>query len=486
MTSRTSAASDADVRTGGRASAYIGGVWLEGSQSFQTDDPYTGSAFGIAPECGAEEIGAAVRAAAAAAPQVATTPARERADLLNRVADLIRQRIEPLAVTMTLETGKAITDSRREVARSAETLALSAQEAVRMEGYHVPMDATAQGAGKLGIVLPFPMGVVAAITPFNAPLNLACHKLGPAIAAGNSVVLKPAPQASLTIHKLVELFHQAGVQPGWLNAVYGDAAGRMLVESRQVDAISFTGSSAVGAAIRRAAPLTPMTLELGGNGTTIVCADADIEAAAALCAVNAMRLAGQSCISVQNVCVERSVFARFEAHLVSAVEALTFGNPMEERTDLGPVISRRSAERVCDMVEAAVKDGTGLLIGGACDGAMVAPTVLTSRSAEMSIFKNEVFGPVVNLIPFDSLADPVKWINASRYGLQAGVFARSMETGLSLARSLRVGAVILNGSSTWRSDQAPYGGVKDSGSGREGPRFAIRHLSDERLILFNH
>jgi acyl-CoA reductase-like NAD-dependent aldehyde dehydrogenase len=469
-----------------RARALIGGAWSDAGARFTTTDPFRGAVFGNGPDSGPEEVAAAVAAARRAAAAVASAPARERAALLRRAAATIADRREDLARTMAQETGKAIRDAIREVDRSAETIELSAEEAVRIEGAHIPMDATAQGAGKLGVVMRFPVGVIAAITPYNAPLNLACHKIGPAIAAGNSVVLKPAVPASVTVHKLVEAFRDAGLPAGWLNAVYGEDAGRLLAESPDIDGISFTGSTRVGTLIRRAAPLKPVTLELGGNSFTVVHEDADVEGAAEICALNSMRLAGQSCISVQNVCVHRSLLASFERRLVDGVARLRLGDPLDDSVDLGPVISRAAAQTIEMKIQAAIGQGAGLLLGGGADGALVQPTVLYLSRPGGPTFDEEIFGPVVNLIAFDDLAEPISWINNGRYGLQAGVFTRSIETAMRLTRALRVGGVIINGSSTWRSDQAPYGGVKDSGCGREGPHYAINDMTEERFMVINH
>jgi len=469
-----------------RVRALVGGAHMDGEGTFWTVDPYCQTPFAEVAQAGPRETAAAVAAARAAAAGAAASPARERAAVLRRAAAAIEARSEALARTMARETGKAIRDARREVARCPATLELCAEEAVRIEGAHVPMEATDTGAGKLGVVLRFPLGVVAAITPYNAPLNLVCHKIGPALAAGNAVVLKPAVQASATVAALVEAFQAADLPDGWLNVIYGDAAGRHLVESPGIDAVSFTGSTAVGARIRAAVPLKPVVLELGGNGFTIVHHDADMEAAAGLCAANAMRLAGQSCISVQNVCVSRPVFERFAALLLTQVDRLKVGDPMDVDTDVGPVISEAAAEAITARVAAAAKTGAQILRGGGRKAALVEPTVLRLETARGPTFDEEVFGPVVNLVAYDDLCEPVSWVNGGRYGLQAGVFSGSLAVGMSLARALRVGGVILNGSSTWRSDQAPYGGVKDSGSGREGPRYAIRDMTEERFIVINH
>lgn len=467
--------------------ALVGGERLSvDGAGFETVDPYRRQVVARVDDASKEVVARAIAAAGAAKPVIAATPARERAALLKRIADEICKRRDQLATTMAREVGKAIVDAYREVDRCPETIELSAEEAVRIEGAHIPMDATAIGAGKLGITLRFPVGTVAAITPYNAPLNLACHKLGPALAAGNPIIIKPAPTASLTVDLLIEACVAAGTPAGWVNSVYGFESGRHLVTDPAIDFISFTGSSAVGAEIRRQAPLKPATLELGGNGSTIVAADADLEAAAKVCATNSMRLAGQSCISVQNVFVHRDVVEKFQLLLLENVAALKLGDPLDPKTDLGPVIDERAAERIVQTVAGAAKTGNAsILVGGSARDALVNPTVVRLMRPEGTLFIEEIFGPVANVVAFESLSEPVSHINGGRYGLQVGVFTRSIETAFQLARSLRVGGVIINGSSTWRSDQAPYGGVKDSGAGREGPRFAIREMTEERFIVFN-
>lgn len=467
--------------------ALIGGARLSvDDHTFETVDPYRREVVARVDNATKEVVARAVATAAAAKPVIAATPAHERAALLRRIAGEIRKRRDQLATAMAREVGKAIADAYREVDRCPETIELSAEEAVRIEGAHIPMDAAAASSGKLGMTLRFPVGTVAAITPYNAPLNLACHKLGPALAAGNPIIIKPAPTASFSVDLLIEACIAAGTPHGWVNAIYGFEAGRYLVADPAIDFISFTGSSAIGAEIRRQAPLKPATLELGGNGSTIVAADADLKTAAKVCATNAMRLAGQSCISVQNIFVHRDVVEKFQQLLLENVAALKVGDPLDSETDLGPVIDVRSADRIVQTLKGATKTGNAsILIGGSAHEALVDPTVVRLTKPEGALFAEEIFGPVANVVSFESLSEPVNYINAGRYGLQAGVFTRSIEPALQLAKSLRVGGIIINGSSTWRSDQAPYGGVKDSGAGREGPRFAIREMTEERLIVFN-
>jgi acyl-CoA reductase-like NAD-dependent aldehyde dehydrogenase len=463
----------------------IDGAWREAEAVDDIVDPYRGATVARAPRSGVADVDAALEAVVRARPVIAAMKGFERAALLRRAGELLAERADAVAEVMARETGKAIKDARAEVVRSGDTIELSAEEAIRIEGEHVPLDGSAMGAGKIAFKLRFPVGVVAGITPFNAPFNLACHKIAPAIAAGNAIVLKPPPQAPLTVHRLVEMFVDAGTPPGVLGTVYGAEAGPLLVRDPRVDFVTFTGSSRVGAEIKAASGLRRVALELGGNGPTIVCADADIEASAPVCARNAMRLAGQSCISVQTVHVHRSLYEPFVERVVAEARKLRLGDPLDPETDVGTLIDEAAARRVESWVEEAVAGGARLLAGGRRHGAALEPTVLADARPEMKVVCEEVFGPVVSLLPFDDPDEVFDRISESRFGLQCGVFTRSLETAMRAVRRLRVGGVILNGTSTWRTDQLAYGGIKDSGIGREGPRYAIRDMTDERLVVFN-
>jgi acyl-CoA reductase-like NAD-dependent aldehyde dehydrogenase len=463
----------------------IGSEWRNGSDWDEVRDPYRGGVVAIAPRATPADLHAAIAAAAAAKPAAAAMPGYERAALLRRAAELLRERGDEIAEVMTRETGKALKDSRAEAVRTLDTLQLSAEEAVRIEGEHVPLDATPMGAGKIAMLLRFPVGVVAGITPFNAPLNLASHKIAPAIAAGNTVVLKPPPQAPLTVHKLVEVFVDAGTPPGMLNVVYGHDAGPALVRDPRVDFISFTGSTRVGAEIRAASGLRRVALELGGAGPTIVHHDAPLEEAATLCARNAMRLAGQSCISVQNIYVHAAVAPAFVDSVLRTVAALKVGDPLDLETDVGTLVDEHAARRVESWIGEAVAAGATLLRGGSRHGAQIDPAVLTGVNAEMKVVCEEVFGPTVTVQTYEDVETVFETVSRSRFGLHCGVFTASLPLAIRAVRALRTGGVILNGTSTWRTDQLPYGGVKDSGIGREGPRYSIRDMTEERLVVFN-
>lgn len=464
---------------------YIDGQFQSGSVGFTTVDPYNQKVYAEVVESDAARVEAAVAAAHAIKKQIAGTPGYQRAEILNRMAKSIRANSNEIAAVMTEETGKPITDSLLEVTRSANTLELSAGEAIRISGEQVPLDSSENGAQKIGLTLRVPVGVVAAITPFNAPLNLCSHKIGPALAAGNPVVLKPAPQASATVHRYVQALVEAGIPHGWLNVIYGFEAGEALVNDKRVNFISFTGSTKIGEKIKQGSGMRRVALELGGNGNTIVCHDADVVLAARECARNSMRLAGQSCISVQNIWVHETLIQSFQTVLVAEVQAMKMGDPRDPLTTVGPVISTEAAERVEEMTILARQVGATVLTGNTRNNALYTPTVLINTPIDCVAVTDEIFGPVVSILPFSNLDSVVEHINQGPFGLQAGVFTESLRTSINLIRDLEMGGVIVNGSSSWRSDQAPYGGIKASGIGREGPKYAIRDMTEEKFVLFN-
>src|SRR5215471_13886779 len=463
----------------------INGAWREGASSYEVRDPYRGEVIARAPESSLKDLDDALAAASAAKAKAAAMPGYERAAILRKVAQLLVQRADEIAEIMSRETGKAISDARAEVLRSQDTIQLSAEEAIRIQGEQVPLDGSPMGAGKLALLLRFPVGVVAGITPFNAPFNLACHKFAPALAAGNTIVLKAPPQSPWVVSKLAELFVDAGTPPGFVNLLFGNTVGPALVRDPRVDFITFTGSSRVGAEIKAASGLRRVALELGGNGTTIVCGDAAAADAAPLCARNAMRLSGQSCISVQTVYAHRTIYDRFVDLVVAEVKKLKLGDPLDPATDVGTLIDERAAQRVEAWINEAAKGGARLLAGGKRHGAQIEPTVLADVTPSMKVVCEEIFGPVIGLLPYDDIEQVFRAVSNSRFGLQTGIFTRSMETAIRAVRSLRTGGVIINGTSTWRTDQLAYGGVKESGMGREGPRYSIRDMTEERMVLFN-
>lgn len=464
----------------------IGGKWQEIRETEPDIDPYRGTVVAYAPRSTAADCDQAVAAASAAREAMAAMPPAERARYLRRVADRVQERAEEIGLAMARESGKALNDARREAYRSCDILHLCAEEAVRIEGSHIPLDASATGSGKIAMTLRFPVGVVAAITPFNAPVSVTMHKLGPAFAAGNTVVLKGSPKAPLSMHKVVECFIEAGGLPdGALNTLYGDAIGPRMIGDPRVDFISFTGSTRVGKLIRAGAGMKRVALELGGVGPTVIHSDADVDAAAIACARNAMLVAGQSCISVQNAFVHRTVLEKFTARLLEEVHRLRVGDPLDPATDIGTLIDEESAIRVAGMVDRGVEGGAEVLTGSNRDGASYQPTVLFNVTREMEVVKDEIFGPVMSILPYSDIDDVLSYISNSPYGLQCGIFTGSIAIALKTIQGVRTGGVIVNGPSRWRSDQMPYGGIKDSGIGREGPKYSILDMTDERFFVFN-
>ena len=468
-----------------RVRMLIDGEWRDAAAYRPVIDPYRGTVLGSAPESNLADLDAALDAAVRAKAEVARTPALERAALLRRAANLVQERAETVATIMVREVGKPIKDARTEVARCVGLLTLSAEEAVRIEGEQVPLDATATGAGKLAVLWRFPVGVVAGITPYNAPFNLAWHKIAPALAAGNAVVLKAPPQAAMVVHELSKILVDAGLPRGWVNFLYGNTVGPALVKDPRVDFITFTGSSAVGAQIKASSGLRRVALELGGTGPNIIHHDANIDEAAPICAQNSMRLAGQSCLSVQNVYVAESLYEGFTARFVRHAEALKVGDPADPSTDVGTLIDEAAAKRVEAWVDEAVAEGARVLTGGTRRGAQYHPTVVVDATPSMRIVREEIFGPVAVIHRYTDIDEVFDRVNDSQYGLHCGIFTRDMPTAFRAIRALRFGGVVVNGSSTWRTDQMPYGGIKASGIGREGPRYAVRDMTDERLVIFN-
>ena len=463
----------------------IGGAWREAQSHQEVRDPYRGDVVALAPVSISQDVSDALDAARAASKLMAAMPGYQRAVLLRRAADILSERAEAIAQAMTRETGKALRDSLVESQRSADTLRLCAEEAVRIQGEHVPMDASAMGAGKIGMVMRFPVGVVVGITPFNGPVNLAAHKLGPALAAGNSIVLKPSPKAPLCLHLFIEAVLEAGFPAGAINTLYGDAIGPQLISDARVDFVSFTGSIPVGKIIRNSVGMKRVALELGGVGPTFVHHDADIAAAAKACARNAVALAGQSCVSVQNVYVHKQVHERFVEAVCAEMDTVRFGDPMDPATEVGTLIDEQAAIRVEGVIERAVAAGATLLRGGKRQGAQLSGTILTNVNGGMQAVCEEIFGPAMTIQAYEDIEPHFTAISDSAYGLQCGIYTNSLALALHAIKTVRTGGVIVNGTSRWRSDQMPYGGVKDSGMGREGPKFAMRDMTEERFFVLN-
>jgi acyl-CoA reductase-like NAD-dependent aldehyde dehydrogenase len=461
------------------------GEWVETGEWQEVASPYDGSVVGRVARGDAALVDR-VAIAARAAFESGDFPQHERAAVLDRAAELVAERTEELALAIAAEAGKPLKTARVEAARCVDTLTFSAVEARKLSGGTVPMEASAAGAGKLGLVLRVPYGVVGAISPFNFPLNLVAHKLGPALAAGNAVVLKPAGQTPISALKLASILVEAGLPQGWLSVVPGAGSdvGNAIVEHDLTGALSFTGSAEVGWGIRSRVPHKKVNLELGSNAPLIVHADGDWETAADKAKVHAFSHAGQSCISIQRILVQEEVADAFTERLVANVEALRVGDPLDPETDVGPLISPADRDRVKEWAEEAVADGAELLTGGELvdEGRCLAPTVLGTPPREAKVWREEVFGPVATIDRYRDFGEALRMANDSKFGLQAGVFTRDLGRGLEAAEALQFGGVLINEVPTFRADQMPYGGVKDSGNTREGPAYAVLELTEERFV----
>ena len=460
----------------------VGGEWIETGEWIEVRSPYSGDVVGRVAKAGADETRRAIDAAAEAMRD--PLPAHKRAEILVKVAGYLGRRHEEVAQTICAEAGKPLKTARVEVSRAMSTYTMSAVQARTLAGDVVPMDASQAGEGKLAFTLRVPLGVVGAISPFNFPLNLVAHKIAPALAAGCAVVLKPATATPLSALLLAEMETEAGLPPGWLNVVVGPSAeiGDVLVGDERVAALTFTGSGEVGWKLKERAPRKHVALELGNATPVIVEADADVEDAAARLAGNAFSFAGQSCISVQRIYVARPVYDDFVARFLPKVEALVVGDPADETTDVGPLIDTDNRDRVLEWI---AESGGEVLTGGDLTGdGLIRPTVVASPRPDARVACDEVFGPVCTVSPYDSLDEAIDLANGTHLGLQAGIFTANVKSALAAAQRLEFGGVTVNEAPTFRADQMPYGGVKDSGNTREGPAYAVRELTEERLVVF--
>jgi acyl-CoA reductase-like NAD-dependent aldehyde dehydrogenase len=463
----------------------IAGEWVETGEWQEVRSPYSGEVVGRVPKAGADEARRAIDAAEAAMQN--PLPAHKRAEILVRVAAALGRRHDEVARLISDEAGKPMKAARIEASRAMSTYTFSAVEARKLAGEMVPMDASQAGEGKLAFTLRRPIGVVGAISPFNFPLNLVAHKIAPALAAGCAVVLKPAGQTPLSALLLAELETEAGLPPGWLNVLVGPASeiGDVLVEDERVRAITFTGSSEVGWGLRERAARKRVNLELGNATPLIVEADADVEAAAAATAQHGFSFAGQSCISIQRVYVQRSAYDDYLERLLPKVEQLVLGDPADEETDVGPVIDEGARERILEWIDEARSGGAEILTGGELEGELIRPTVIANAGSDLNVSCEEVFGPVVTVNPYEALDEAIELANGTRYGLQGGIFTSNVQTAFRAAQELEFGGVTVNEAPTFRADQMPYGGVKDSGNTREGPAYAVRELTEERVVVLD-
>ncbi|MDP2313118.1 MAG: aldehyde dehydrogenase family protein [Pseudomonadota bacterium] len=463
---------------------FIGGEWTAGGPPIEVRNKYDGTVYAALASARPEDVDAAIAAAVRAAPEMARMPAWRRGEILARASEGIRARREELARIIATEAGKALKFARVEVDRAVQTFAVAAEEAKRLHGETIPLDAAPAGEGYFGFWQRRPIGVVVAIAPFNFPLNLVAHKVAPALAAGNAVVLKPATSTPLSSVALCEILHAAGLPPGALNLVVGSGAtvGDRLVADPRVGKVTFTGSAPVGRHILARAGIKKVTLELGNASPVIVASDADLDLVAKRCALGAFYNSGQVCLSVQRVYGDRRIAEPFLEKFAQATEAMVVGDPLDERVDVGPMIDLKEAARAETWVDEAVSEGARVVAGGRREGAVYWPTLLDHVRPGMKVIDQEVFAPVASFVPYDDFEEALAAANASDYGLQASVFTRDINRVLSAIRTLDFGGVIINDTPTFRVDHMPYGGMRQSGIGREGVRFAMEEMTNIQVV----
>lgn len=465
---------------------FLGGNWRSCKSPKEILNPCSHEVIGIVHQAGEAEIEEAIRAAQTSFSELRRMPLYRRAEALQMITDGIKERSEEFATMISREAGKPITDSRAEVSRAILNFQTAAEETKRLGGEVIPMDLAAGSESRFGIVRRFPIGPILGISPFNFPLNLVGHKIAPAIAVGNSIVLKPAPQTPITALLLAEVIAQSELPAGAVNILpcANDLAERMVTDER-FKLLSFTGSAKVGWHLKNRAGKKKVLLELGGNAGVIIHQDADLELAARRCTVGGFSYAGQSCISVQRIYVQEGVFKPFLDRFLALVRGLKTGDPMEDTTNVGPMIDQAAAERTEQWISEAVKQGAKVLTGGKRKGRFFEPTALTDVTPSMKVCKEEVFAPLVVVIPYRDLNDALSALNDSPYGLQAGIFTNDLKNVFHAYEKLEVGGLMVNEVPTYRIDPMPYGGVKDSGLGREGVRYAIQEMTELKLLGLN-
>ncbi len=463
---------------------FIDGKWVVGGSPLEVKNKYSGETIATVATAGRNDVDAAIAAALRARQVMADMPAYRRAEILLRTAALLRERAEDLAVTIAAEAGKALKFARIEVDRAQNVFTIAAEEAKRLHGETLPLDAHPSGEGYFGFWTRRPVGVIAAISPFNFPLNLVAHKLAPAIAAGNSVVLKPASSTPLTACKLCRILEEAGLPAGALNLVVGagGTVGEWLITDDRVDKITFTGSPAIGRHILSVAGIKKVTLELGNASPVIVASDADLDFAARRCALGAYYNSGQVCISVQRIYCQKEIYAAFLEKFIAASAAMVVGDPLDERVDVGPMIDIREARRIDSWVREAVASGAEKVLGGQRQGLVFLPTILTGVGPEMKVVREEAFAPVASVVSCPDFSEALRQADDSPFALQAGVFTQDIGRVFQAIKHLNFGGIIINDTPSFRADHMPYGGNRQSGLGREGLRFAMEDMTNIQLV----
>ncbi|TKH03449.1 aldehyde dehydrogenase family protein [Peribacillus simplex] len=465
---------------------FINGEWKETAETTKVLNKYSGNVIAHIGNATKEDVYDAITSALEAF-KTKKVGAFERYEILLRAADTVRERKEVLAALLVKEAGKVWKDAYAEVDRGIQTLIASAEEAKRISGEGVPLGQPGN-ENKMAFTIRVPVGVIGAISPFNFPLNLVLHKIGPALAAGNAVVLKPANATPIIACELANILTEAGLPSGFFNVVNGSGAktGEYLLEDERIAMFTFTGSPGIGRHIKSKTGIRKVTLELGNNSPNIVHHDApDLEKAAELCVTHGFSNAGQACISVQRVYVHEDIYDQFVEKAIKVAETLKVGNPEDPQTDIGPMISLKEAERAETWIKEAVVQGANIAYGGKRTESVLQPTILVNVKPDMKVICQEVFAPIISIISFSNIDEAFAQANDSQFGLQAGLFTSNLQLALRAVHELEFGGVIINGVSTYRADVMPYGGVKDSGIGKEGPHYTVQEMTDERLVVLN-
>lgn len=475
------------LQNGLKKQLFINGEWIEAKNYTSLISPYSEEVIGEIPAAAEDEVDQAIAAAYEARKVMAKMPAHKRASILEKLVSLFEERADEAAEIIALEAAKPITTAKGEVARTIQTYKFAAEEAKRIHGETIPLDAAPGGENRVAYTVREPLGVIGAITPFNFPMNLVAHKVGPAIAAGNTIVLKPASQTPLSSYFLAELLQEAGLPAGALNVVTGSgrAVGDKLVTDDRISVITFTGSPAVGIGIRNKAGLKRVTLELGSNAALIVDKGINVDKIISRCVMGAFSFQGQVCISLQRVYVHEDLFDTFVEKFAAATEKLQIGDPLDPKTDVSALISKGDVERTLNWIEEAEQYGAIVAAGGKAEGNILLPTVLLNADRALRVSCQEVFAPIVIVNKVRSVEEAIELVNDSRYGLQAGIYTDNIHTALSAAENLHVGGVMINDIPTFRVDNMPYGGVKESGVGREGIKYAVEEMTEMKLVVFN-
>ena len=466
---------------------YLAGEWVDRDEKIDVVNPFNGQVFDTVPRGSVEDVQTAIASADRGAKAMAAMSGYQRYEILTRAVGLMRERVDDLGRTITMEEGKIIGEGLGEAERAIQTMTGSAEEAKRLSGEVVPLDGAPTWTGQLGFTLRVPCGVVAAISPFNFPLNLVAHKVGPALAAGNAVIIKPASDTPLSALKLTEILVDAGVPAEAVQCVTGPGGtiGDALVADERVRKVTFTGSKEVGEHICRTAGLKKVTMELGSNSPLIVMPDADMEKVVAGTVASGFSNAGQVCISAQRILTNERVYGDYLDALTEGVKGLSTGDPLDGTVKMGPMVRPQDAVRVNEWVTEAVAGGARTVVGGEYEGTMHAPTVVADVSPEMRISCDELFGPAVAVTPFSDIDQAIAMANDTNYGLSAAIFTQNIDWAMKFAREVDSGNLMINSGPQWRADLMPYGGVKDSGMGKEGPRYAVQEMTELKMVIYH-